>query len=140
MPDLISSILKSNIENRYKDLHDSFKKEITIYKSAQNNFSIATNPFYQKQNTVVAPFTTFARVYYKNPAKKLLDGGKDAGQISLSVSDIDVEIILDLEAFNYLKGAKKIELDNNIFYIKSDYTRSGMFTSQFYHLLLSKKE
>jgi hypothetical protein len=148
MASLISEIDKIEIRRNFQDLHDTFKKPIIIYKSPKKEFSISTNPAYNVgsngKTTVVnsaQSFSTFARIYYKNEQiKSLVDGGKDSPFLSMLLSQGEVEIILDSDAYLFVKDAKRMSLDGDNFYIKSDVSRSGLFSNQFYHIYLSKKE
>lgn len=148
MADLVSGAQKLKITELFQSLHDTLKRPITIYKNIKNEINILSNPVYntnvlgkQNNSNVLELVNTYARIYYNEDQKKdLVDGGKDSANISVPINIGDVKIVLDEEGYNFIGKAKKITLDNEIFYIKSAPAKTGLFAVQFYTIHLTRSE
>jgi hypothetical protein len=151
MAGFLSENQKNNIKSIIDQIHDTFSREITVFKIGQRT-AIASSPTYnslyrqQSANSLTTEVSqTFqARIKYVDMSEELLPnsnaGGTKAsssGQDKIILPTGTVKIKVNLEGFNYVKEAKRIELDGRRFSIKSDGKPLGMFGPQYYEFVLT---
>jgi len=143
----------SNIKSVFQSLHDTFKRKIIIHKTAKNEILISSkinnnNPLFNVnssgkktvQNTPVY-LETYARIYYKtDQIKELFDGGDNTAYLSVPISDGEIKIVLDEQAYALLANVEKVEFDGIKCRTKSDTAVKGIFGPQFYHVYLSREQ
>ena len=148
MTDLFSDSDKSEIASNLLHLHDTFGRDIVVYKEAQKVI-VSTDPNYNHLYNSAGSSTTSvknvpvrkvfkARIRYSSD-RSLEFYGEANSQVKVNRSDSgnDVRIKLKAEDYNYIKGAKRLELDGRMFHVDSDGRAHGLFdTVQFYTLFL----
>lgn len=133
---------KENIKSIIDRIHETFARDITVFKigtrtaiSSSQNY----NFIYRQQSTnteTTEVFQTFkARIKYVSAEEQLLPDG-NAGQDKIILPAGSVKIKVDINGYNYLKEAKRVEFDGFRFSIKSDGKPLGMFGPQYYEFLL----
>jgi hypothetical protein len=133
---------KDNIEAIIDRIHDTFARPITVFKIGTRT-AIASSQNYnfiyrqQSANTVTTEVSqTFqARIKYISADEELLPD-PNAGQDKIILPAGSVKIKVNLEGYNYMKEAKRVELDGFRFSIKSNGKPLGMFGPQYYEFLL----
>ncbi len=133
---------KDNIEAIIDRIHDTFARPITVFKIGTRT-AIASSQNYnfiyrqQSANTVTTEVSqTFqARIKYISADEELLPDA-NAGQDKIILPAGSVKIKVNLEGYNYMKEAKRVELDGFRFSIKSNGKPLGMFGPQYYEFLL----
>ncbi len=154
MADLIPAGDKSDMEAAIADIHDTFARDITIYKNKKEIF-VATNPvfessynaLYQKlknpqstsERNVVTKLVVQARVQYR-PVQEESDEGGIGAQVNVQWGSGELRLKLDETGYKAFKFATKIEIDGVIWRIVTDASRSGLFTPQYYVLYLERDE
>ena len=151
MAGFLSENQKNNIKSIIDQIHDTFAREITVFKIGQRTV-IASSPtynaFYKQQSanasTTEVSQTFQARIKYVDMGEELLqnsktgqDRGSGGGQDKIILPTGTVKIKVNLEGFNYVKEAKRVELDGRRFAIKSDGKPLGMFGPQYYEFILT---
>ena len=138
MTDLIPRGEKEILERQLIDIHDTFGREIIVYKEAQKVI-ISSDPSYNYlYNNVAGENTTIENVPVRKVFKARIkyDTGRDleyAGEvdsqmkISRPSNSSNVRIKLKIEDFNYIQDAKRIEFDGRLFHINSDPRFHGLF-------------
>jgi hypothetical protein len=143
MAGFLSENQKTNIKSIIDQIHDTFAREITVFKIGQRTV-IASSPTYnalykkQSSNTTTTEVSqTFqARIKYVDMNEELLKN-PNPGQDKIIMPTGVVKIKVNLEGFNYVKEAKRVELDGRRFSIKSDGKPLGMFGPQYYEFILT---
>lgn len=144
MASLLSSSDETLIQSLNTDLHDTFAKPITVYQNSQQVF-VATSPQYNAiygrvgvgsqpnvtDNTVSATYQ--ARIYYIDSPEEYVDA-KTSAKIIIPAGS--VKIVVETEAFGFIKESRQIELDGKRFSIKSDGVPIGLTSNQFYKFIL----
>jgi hypothetical protein len=143
MAGFLSENQKTNIKSIIDQIHDTFAREITVFKIGQRTV-ISSSPTYnalykqQSSNTVTTEVsqTFYARIKYVDMNEELLKN-PNPGQDKIIMPTGVVKIKVNLEGFNYVKEAKRVELDGRRFSIKSDGKPLGMFGPQYYEFILT---
>lgn len=148
MPSLINQKLMDRVSLRLADLHDTFSREITVYKNAKR-IAIASSPSFNaiygtsgatnttEYQTVSATF--MARVYYLKMDEEFLSNnsaGTDS-QNKIIMPNGSVKIVVDPRGYLFIKEARKVEFDGITFSIRSDGNPIGLFSNQYYEFLLT---
>lgn len=145
MTDLISQDDKDRFDNVFNDLHDTFSREITIFKKAKKTF-ISTNQTYnalysrvsnqkEKESTVSA-IKVKARITYFNEAYKRENQENFA--LGFDIPGDYVRIKIDEEGYTALKNVTDLEIDGELFNIVSDASKSGIFSVKYYQYILKR--
>lgn len=145
MADLIPGPDKQRFDDVFNDIHDTFARDITIYKSEKQAF-VATNNTYnalysrvlnQKGNEKkVEPVIVKARISYFNGNSKEDGFNQDTG---ISVPGDSIRIKIDENGYTILKQSTDIEVDGELFDVVSDASKSGMFSVKYYQIFLKRK-
>jgi len=148
MTDFFSAEEKESIAENLLNLHDTFGRDIIVYKEAKKVI-ISTDPNYNYlygnsgkstpsvQNVPVKKVFK-ARIRYDTD-RTLEQFGEAGTQIKVNRPDPSsvVRIKLKLEDYDYLKEAKRVELDGRMFHVESDPRAHGLFDKvQFITLFL----
>lgn len=148
MAEFLTSSERASIASNLLDLHDTFGRDVVVYKEAQKVI-ISTDPNYNYlYNTGGASTPSVenvpvrkvfkARIRYDTD-RSLENFGEADAQMKVSRPDGGslVRIKLKIEDFQYIQEAKRIELDGRMFHIDSDPRAHGLFdVIQFYTLYL----
>ena len=148
MAEFLSSSERASIASNLLDLHDTFGRDIVVYKEAQKVI-ISTDPSYNYlYNTASSANKTIenapvkkvfkARIRYDTDRSLEYFGDTDA-QVKVSQPDANslVRIKLKVEDYSYIREAKRVELDGRMFHVESDPRAHGLFdVIQFYTLYL----
>ena len=136
------------MENVFVNVHDTFARNITIYKKKKAIF-VSTNQTYnalyaQIQNAVttteqVTKTVASARVQYMSK-QYIEEEYAFRAQTNLPISEGQLRIKLDETGYTAFKFADRIEIDGSVWKIKTDASRVGLFTPQFYTLFLERAD
>jgi hypothetical protein len=143
MAGFLSENQKTNIKSIIDQIHDTFAREITVFKIGQRTV-IASSPTYnalyrqQTSNTATTEVSQAfqARIKYVDMNEELLKN-PGPGQDKIILPTGTVKIKVNLEGYEYVKEAKRVELDGRRFSIKSDGKPLGMFGPQYYEFVLT---
>lgn len=150
MTSFLSDDEKIHLAAQFKHLHDTFARDIVVYKEAQK-VVINTDPNYNYIYNNSGPTTSIenvpqkkvfkARVFYDYNREMEYFGETNAQTKVERISANDrVRIKLEKADYNYIKGAKRIEFDERMFFIDSDARAHGLFDVDFYTLFLKPVE
>lgn len=148
MPSLVNQKLMDRVSKKFADLHDTFAREITVYKNAKR-VAIASSPTFNaiygtsgatnniEYQTVVKKFS--AKVYYlKMDEEFFANSSQNSGsQNKIIMPNGSVKIVVDPEGFLFIKEARKVEFDGITFAIKSDGNPIGLFGNNYYEFFLT---
>ena len=148
MAGFLSENQKTNIKSIIDQIHYTFAREITVFKIGQRTV-ISSSPNYnalyrqQSSNTATTEVSqTFqARIKYVEMNETLLQDSQSSSSYSSGQDKIilpagTVKIKVNLEGYEYVREAKRVELDGRRFSIKSDGKPLGMFGPQYYEFIL----
>ena len=152
MADFLSQEEKEKIAVNLLDLHDTFARDIDVYKEAKKVI-INTDPNYNylygssgkstpSVKNVPVKKIFKARIRYDTD-RNLEYFGETGTQIKVNRPDPNstVRIKLKLEDYEFIKEAKRVELDGRMFHVESDPRPHGLFDSiQFITLFLKPIE
>ena len=145
----------NKVQNLMSDLHTTFARTITVYKTAKKTLIASTtswNSLYGRTNTgsndsveyTIVSETFQARIYYDDmDTAYLTDDGpsEQAGtQNKVVVSDGTVRIVVEEDAYDYLSESRRVEFDGTKFIIESDGQPRGFTSNQFYTFILTPTE
>jgi len=151
MTSFLSDGEKKALSEQFNDLHDTFAREIVVYKEAKK-IVVSTDPGYNYiYNETSAAETSIKNVPQKISmmARILYDDNRDTeyyGEFSASTkikrvaSASRVRIKLKKDDYLVFKDAKRIEFDGRMFLIDSDPRAHGLFDVYFYTLYLKPVE
>ena len=149
MSSYLNENILSGISSSFSRMHDTFSKKIYVYKQAEKTVvstSANYNSIYGKTNlgsrgninyeTIVEEY--YARIYYIQEDQEYLakEGSQESSQNKIILPKGSVRIVVDMDAYNAIKEAKRIGIDGRIFAIKSPGTDSGFLNNKLYHLNL----
>lgn len=145
MPSLINVFRQLKVNKAFENLHDTFSREITVYKNAKQ-VSIASSPQYNsvygnsgatnsvRYEEVVGTF--LARIYYLKSEEDIFADNSQA-QNKIIIPNGSVKIVVDPVGYNFIKEARKVQFDGNTFSIKSDGNPMGLFANQYFEFYLT---
>lgn len=147
MPSLISSEIQQSVTSLFVDLHDTFAKDITVFKNGQA-IAISSSPTYNsfygnrssaesiQYETVSQTFK--ARIYFTKVENAFLSNTQGAHDSSekIILPQGSVKIVVNREAYLFIKEARIIEFDGSTYSITSSADKEGLFELQFYEFYL----
>jgi len=133
-------------------LHTTFARTITVYKNAKKTLIASTdswNALYRRTNTGAnssVEYSTIsdtfdARIYYVDMDKEYLAQEAGTGQVGTQnkviMADGSVKIVVKETGYDYIREARRVELDGTKFAIKSDGVPRGLTGNRFYTFILT---
>lgn len=150
MASFLSDSEKDSLGLPFFDLHDTFARPITIWKTAQQ-IVIVSNPSYnflfpsrQSEEIQEVPVSGvfMARIKYGDKQTKSqfesLDSNKISDQINVELEDGMVRIKLDETGAAFIEGAQRVTLDGQIFMVETSPRPHGLFDPKFKTFYLKK--
>jgi hypothetical protein len=143
MPGFLTENQKNNIKDIIDRIHETFARQITVYKFGQKvaiattnqyNSIYKTNAVNGRQQLTQVSRTIMARIKYEKFDQT--NFYQEKSQEKIVIPEGVVYIKVDEEGYNYVKDAKTVELDGKTFAIKSPGKPEGMFGPQYYQFLL----
>ncbi len=146
MPSFIPASEKTGYSQPFFDLHDTFSRPITMYKSSEQIVTIINNdnnvffpdaPFNDVTQTVIQSGVFSARIkYITKEDLKFFSTAQD--QITIKLEEGMVRLKLDVSGSSYLTDAKRVIFDETIFEPVTSKRPHGMFVPDFYTFYLKK--
>ena len=141
MPSYFNSEEKEILESVMQNMHDTFARSIFAYKESKK-IIISTDPnFNYLYNNVrgvkqILNKTQFkaikARIMYMDKQNEVSYDADVGAQIKVSHDIGEVRIKLDAEGHDYLKDAKRIEIDGRLMFKVTDVKKHGLFSPKFF--------
>jgi hypothetical protein len=147
---LISESQKSTIKAIIDDIHETFARNITVFKEGKT-VSIAASSEYNGiygrsgggKKTVtktVQQQTIKARIKYIDAKEKGFADGNINSQSDFTVMDGEVRITVNATGFELLKEATRCEFEGRKYTIETKGNPTGIFGPQYYHFYLKPME
>ena len=147
MTNLIPNSDKNKYDKVFDDIHDTFAREITIFKKEKKIF-IATNNTYnalysriknEKGNSkTVEEIKIKARIAYAGNFEFLRQNNENE-ILGIDIPSDHIRIKVNLQGYNLIKQATDIEVDGELFNVSSDAAKSGIFSVNYYNILLKRR-
>ena len=148
MAGFLSDNQLTKISGVFETLHTTFSRDITIFKNPKKTVvstSARFNPIYGRKDTGSTSNITYqtvsgvfpARVYHLTSDEAHLTADR---QTKIILPAGSTEITVKKNAYEFIKEARRVELDGQKFSIKSDGTPQGFAGNQFYTFLLTPLE
>ena len=141
MPSLLTAAEKTTINEAMDDLHDTFARDIQVIKEAAKTVSSQSSQFNSVYGTagsstsityVTQSGSYKARVRYLRQDEEYFSDSQLDSQLKIKMPAGSVRLKVSGDAHDYLKDAKRIQLDNRRFTIFSDYRPHGLFDARYY--------
>ena len=145
---LIDSSMRDNIRSALEDVHETFAREIKIFKRKAEVFVATTstyNALYARLKNEKKPlhqveeFTVKARIDYIDRQEKSALSGMNA-QVNVALPEGMVRLKIDEEGFTHLKTASRVEIDGDLYELISDSAKTGPFSVHYYVMYLKRKD
>ena len=147
MASLLTSAQKAALQKSFDAVHDTFARDIYIFKEAKN-VTISTTPNYNPiygENTKLEKTVTRqvqsgvfqARILYNTDSNEpYVTAPQIDSQLKIKVPDGSVRIKVNKEGYEYIKKAKRVDFDGRRFSIESDVRPHGLFEPNYYTFFL----
>jgi len=143
---LISDSEKTALNAVIDDIHETFAREITVFKEASKvviitdpNFNPLYNTAGQTTSYVNTPISrTFkARIKYEDDIGKRYwsEGGLNS-QIKLEVIVGSVRLKINADDYEFIKDARRFDVDGKRYVLNSTFRPHGLFDNKYYTLYL----
>ena len=146
MASLLTDAEKTTCNNAMDDLHDTFARDVTVYKDAAitvttpsqsyntiyGNAGATTSVTYTPQSSTVS-----ARILYgKNYTTDFFSSSQSDSQLKIFLPEGEVRMIIKASDYSTVSQAKRIQFDSQKFAVNSDFRAHGVFGVKFYTLYL----
>lgn len=147
---LISASERTALNAVIDDIHETFARDITVYKEASKVVIITDpnfNPLYDTGegttsyiNTPV--YKTFkARIQYEDDiGKRLWSDSNVETQLKIDAVVGTVRLKISAADYAYIKDAKRFDLDGKRYVLNSSFRPHGLFDNKYYTLYLKPEE
>jgi hypothetical protein len=148
MASLISDSEKATLNSVMDDQHDTFARNVTVYKDATETVTTASSNFnsiygnagattsitYTPQSSTVS-----ARIQY-GPimSEDYFSSSQSDSQLKVYLPEGLVRMKIKAADLSTLSEAKRVEFDDQVFSVYSDFRGHGLFDTKFYTVLLKK--
>jgi hypothetical protein len=143
---LVSDSEKAALEAVIDDIHETFAREITVFKEASHVVIITDpsfNPLYQTAGQTTSIINTPVYRTFKARIKYEDDIGKrywsEAGlnsQIKLEAVVGSVRLKVSAEDYEFIKDGKRFDVDGKRYVLNSTFRPHGLFDNKYYTLYL----
>lgn len=145
MPNLLNNFQKADYQSAFDDIHDTFSRLVKIWKESERAVIVEVddnfNPFYRsnRQPSVQSTYEEVVqefpmRIMWMDPKKEvILPGGY---QIRESINDNICRLKMREDAFEFLEGCKKIEVDGRACERVGFSRPHGIIDNQFYTIFV----
>jgi hypothetical protein len=141
MASLLTNAEKTTLNEAMDSLHDTFARDVQIIKEAKKTVTTTNAEFNSVYGTAGATTsityvnqsgTYKARVQYLRQDEDYFSDGQLDSQLKIKMPAGSVRIKVSGDAHDYLKDAKRVQMDDRRFTIQSDYRPHGLFDARYY--------
>lgn len=147
MTDLLSSSEKAAISSGFDDLHDTFKRAITVFTKVAPSSSITSNSNYLFGKTSAQnpsePSVTTSTIYARVFSRDKMDVGKIPGINSgsnIALPEGSIRLKISESDYALVKKSVKIEYNGLPFVLHSDAGKIGPFDINYYTLYFKRAD
>lgn len=156
---ILSDIEKSMYQSVIRDVHNVFQRSFIVFRQAERvvmsqnpNFIFPygdNQPDSGTENYIINSATIYARIWYMpgmQANKESLTSsssdrefsGRGEAQLRFRNDKNYVRLKLDESAYNFINGAKTVEIDDGNYNFYTAYRRHGLFTPEFWTIWLEE--
>jgi hypothetical protein len=150
MASLITSSEKSALNSVMSDQHDTFARLVTVYKRAKETISTPSASFnsiygnagattsvtYTPQSTQI-----YARIMYNKSFDEDYFSDTEAdSQLKIKMQEGKIRLKIKANDYEVAKDALRLEFDNGVYFIDSDFRGHGLFDVQFYTFFVKSSQ
>jgi len=147
MASLLTTAQKSALDLAYADLHDTFARNIDVFKDSQKTV-ITTNPGYNPIYGNAGATTSIVNTPVSGTYKARILYGKDfrdtyfenttnaKSDLNLDIPAGSVRMKITIAAYDFIKDSKRVDLDGVRYVIDSKFRGHGLFDTQYYTVYL----
>ena len=141
MASLLTNAEKTTMNEAMDALHDTFARDVQRIKEAKKPVTSPNSQFNSVYGTAGSSTslvyetqsgTYKARVQYLRQDEEYFSDSQLDSQLKIKIPAGSVRLKVSGDAHDYLKDAKRIQLDDRRFTIFSDYRPHGLFDSRYY--------
>lgn len=143
---LITTTEKAALEAVMDDIHATFARDIVVYKFAERTVistDLNFNPLYDTGGATTSIVNTpvsgtySARIHYVDDVDKKFWSEQNS-KLSLKIDAPvgTVRLKVDADAYEFMKTAQRIDLDEKRYVIDSTFRPHGLFSNKYYTLYL----
>ena len=141
MASLLTNAEKTTLNEEMDALHDTFARDIQIIKEAVKTVTTSNAQFNSVYGTAGSSTSlTYtpqsgsykARVQYLRQEEDYFTDSELDSQLKIKMPAGSVRIKVTGDAHDYLKDAKRVQMDDRRFTIQSDYSPHGLFDARYY--------
>ncbi len=146
---LVNDGMRKRIRSALEDVHETFAREITIFKrktetfvsSGSSTYNALYNRLKNEQKTLgkVTQLKVKARIDYIDRQEKSNVSGINA-QVNVPIPDGSVRLKIDSAGHAVLKTSTKVEIDGQLYELISDSAKTGPFSVQYYVMYFKRKD
>lgn len=145
MASLLSIAKQQVINSVFINLHDTFSRDIIVYKNAQKTVPSQNAQFNSiygnagKSTSIInqeVSQTFQARIYYLDLKEEILSDAKSPAS-KIILSNGSVKIVVDETARDFIREARRVEFDGKIFAINSESSPICLFDNLYYEFYLN---
>jgi hypothetical protein len=147
MPSFITPSQKNAFDQALNNMHDTFARDIYVYVEEVQSMPInlnynalygrVKNQSNSQLNKVLTKYQYKARIYYPSSQNQSISDFN--AQTNLIASEGRVRIKVKLEAVEKIKICSKIEIDDNLYVLDSDFKIEDQISQNFYTLYLKRE-
>lgn len=146
---LVPEELRNKIRSAIADVHETFAREITIFKRKTETFVSTNNSTYNALYSrlknqegglsKVSQIKVKARIDYIDRQERNNINSINA-QINISLPDGSVRLKIDEDGYQSLKQSSSVEIDGRLYELISDSSKTGPFSVQYYVMYFKRKD
>lgn len=146
---LVPDEMRNNIRAALEDVHETFSREIVIFKRQTETFVSSSSSTYnalyarlkneQKTLGKVTQTKVKARIDYVDKQEKSSMSGVNA-QVNLPLPDGSVRLKIEEDGYLLLKKSTRVEIDNQLYELMSDSSKTGPFSVHYYIMYFKRKD
>ncbi len=150
MASLITSAEKSALNSVMSDQHDTFARLVTVYKRAKETVltpSVSFNSVYGNAGSTTSitytPQSTqiYARIMYNKSFDEDYFSDTEAdSQLKIKMQEGKIRLKIKADDYEVTKDALRLEFDNGVYFIDSDFRGHGLFNVQFYTFFVKSSQ
>ena len=147
MSSLLTPDQKTQVHNVLDLLHDTFARDIVIYKRTDGSVAIAIDkhPVYsteldgQNPDSELSSTTISARIKYIGNQSES-DGSNVDGQFGIKFPLGGIRLKVNDAGFNLIRDCQRLEVDGELYEQVTDAARTGPFVASYYIIYLKRME
>lgn len=150
MSSLLTSTEKSALNSIMNDQHDTFARLVTVYKRAKETVSTPSTSFnsiYGNAGATTSITYTpqsaqiYARIMYnKSYDEDYFSDSEADSQLKIKMQEGKIRLKIKAADYSTVKDCLRLEFDNGVYFVDSDFRGHGLFDVQFYTFFVKSSQ